>query len=88
MDATLPPNARPLLPLLYIVWEDGYLGPRELEALARVITASGVPLDQVRAWVDTATPPSPKALAGLASTVRSSVDADCPRSLVCVSAFK
>ena len=85
MDATLPPNARPLLPLLYIVWEDGYLGPRELEALARVITASGVPLDQVRAWVDTATPPSPKALAGLASTVRSSVDADCPRSLVCVS---
>ena len=85
MDYQLPPQAHALLPLLYIVWEDGYLGARELEALTRVINASGVPMELLRRWVDPDSPPPAAALASLASAARAAVAPNCERELVCVS---
>ena len=85
MEHSLPPRARALLPLLYIVWEDGYLGPRELGALARVINASGVPMELLRTWVDPDSPPTARALANLASTAREAVVPSGERTLLAVS---
>jgi acyl-CoA oxidase len=85
MASSPPALASPLFPLLYLVWEDGYLGPRELEALVRVVTASDIPMDALGRWVDPDRPPTSAELTAIASAVRAGVEPECGRDLVCVS---
>jgi acyl-CoA oxidase len=85
MAPTLPPLAHPLLPLLYLAWEDGQLEVRELEVLLRAVHASEAAPESLHPWLDPGYRPSPAELGALASTIRGAVQPHCGRDLVCVS---
>jgi acyl-CoA oxidase len=63
------PSLRPLAPLVLAAWEDGYLTPEELlsvrAALERAPGLDAAAHGVVRAWLDPAAPPPPRALAAL-----------------------
>ena len=74
LDILTVPDLEPVLPILYVAWSDGVLGPDEIatirgkvERCPAVLAASRTILGR---WLDPASPPTPGELLGLRRGIR------------------